>query len=367
MEYRRKCNVCGNIWCYTDKDLNENVKNAAMGTISAVGGLASVLGGGSIFHTAILNSQANRYEDKWVDYERCNKCNSTDTELIGTWDSTNSKSGKNTGKPKETSEKMKKAAKGDAKISKKKEDEIKAQQEKDAALLISKKRWEEDVKNIEKQRITLVNKQIRVLKDEIEKELVEKLTKKEAEKLSELQVLEAESKQLSEQFQSLSFFDLSGNRAIKEKMKENENSQLIIKNTLQSLKQELDSVSATATKQANKKKKEIVQSVAQQLPLPPAPEGEISNPFLEKTFVVADIDDKSEDYWIRKAITNRGGTVVTSVTQKLDYLICTRVERGITTRIDAALNNVEKGFPTKLLTVKDFQKMVKQVPVINEN
>jgi hypothetical protein len=48
-------------------------------------------------------------------------------------------------------------------------------------------------------------------------------------------------------------------------------------------------------------------------------------------------------------------------------LICTRVERGITTRIDAALNNVEKGFPTKLLTVKDFQKMVKQVPVINEN
>ena len=27
MEYRKICNVCHNIWCYTDNDVKENAKN----------------------------------------------------------------------------------------------------------------------------------------------------------------------------------------------------------------------------------------------------------------------------------------------------------------------------------------------------
>lgn len=76
------------------------------------------------------------------------------------------------------------------------------------------------------------------------------------------------------------------------------------------------------------------------------------------TFVVADMPSRSEDARIRREIKLHGGTPVTSVTQKLDYLVCTRVARGITTRIDAALDNQAKGFPVKIITVREFDNMI---------
>lgn len=30
MEYKKRCNVYGMIWCYTDEDVKENVKNAGL-------------------------------------------------------------------------------------------------------------------------------------------------------------------------------------------------------------------------------------------------------------------------------------------------------------------------------------------------
>ena len=81
-EHRMRCNVCGHIFCYTDEDVKKNATNAGMSAISAIGGLASALGGGTIFHTRHLTGQANRYSDKIVDYSRCPACNSTDiTEM----------------------------------------------------------------------------------------------------------------------------------------------------------------------------------------------------------------------------------------------------------------------------------------------
>lgn len=77
-EHRMRCNVCGHIFCYTDADVKENASNASMGAIAAIGGLASALGGGSIFHTHHLAGQADRYTDKIVDYSRCPSCKSTD-------------------------------------------------------------------------------------------------------------------------------------------------------------------------------------------------------------------------------------------------------------------------------------------------
>ena len=78
MEYKMKCNVCGKVFCYTDDDLKKNASNAAMGALSAIGGLASALGGGTIFHTHHLQGQSDRYSDKVVDYSQCPNCHSRD-------------------------------------------------------------------------------------------------------------------------------------------------------------------------------------------------------------------------------------------------------------------------------------------------
>lgn len=81
-EHRMRCNVCGHIFCYTDEDVKKNAGNAGMGAIAAIGGIASVLGGGTIFHTHHLQGQADRYNDKIIDYGRCPSCNSTNiTEM----------------------------------------------------------------------------------------------------------------------------------------------------------------------------------------------------------------------------------------------------------------------------------------------
>lgn len=76
MEYKMKCNVCGKIFCYTDKDLKENASNAGMAALEAIGGLASTLGGGTIFHTQYLTDQSNRHTDKVIDYSQCPYCHS---------------------------------------------------------------------------------------------------------------------------------------------------------------------------------------------------------------------------------------------------------------------------------------------------
>lgn len=76
MEYRKKCNVCGKIFCYTDQDLKENSTNSGLATLESVGALASILGGGTIFHTQYLKGQADRYSDKIVDFSKCPYCHS---------------------------------------------------------------------------------------------------------------------------------------------------------------------------------------------------------------------------------------------------------------------------------------------------
>ena len=82
MEFRKRCNVCGTIFCYTDEDLKKNTKNAGMAALSALGGLASTLGGGTIFHTHHLQGQADRHLDQVVDYDQCPNCHSRDLSFL---------------------------------------------------------------------------------------------------------------------------------------------------------------------------------------------------------------------------------------------------------------------------------------------
>ena len=81
MEYKKLCKTCGKVYCYTDEDLKNNKQNAAMSAISAIGGLASVFGG-TIFHTAHLSNQTDKYSDKVVDYTKCPYCNSRNVVTV---------------------------------------------------------------------------------------------------------------------------------------------------------------------------------------------------------------------------------------------------------------------------------------------
>ena len=93
MEYRRKCNVCGKIYCYTDEDLKENSTNSTMAAISAIGAIASIWGGTKL-DTYALDSKGDRYSDKVVDYTKCPSCNSSNTSIIteDEWNESNKKS-----------------------------------------------------------------------------------------------------------------------------------------------------------------------------------------------------------------------------------------------------------------------------------
>lgn len=75
MEYRMKCDVCGNIFCYTDEDLKKNEDNAKMARINALGGVFSAMGG-TPMQTHHMTGQANLHSSKIVDYTQCPHCHS---------------------------------------------------------------------------------------------------------------------------------------------------------------------------------------------------------------------------------------------------------------------------------------------------
>lgn len=81
MEYRRRCNVCGKIYCYSDEDLSNNTSNSAIAALSALGGIASIFGGTRL-DTYVLNNQTDRYNSKVVDYNKCPSCNSSNTSFL---------------------------------------------------------------------------------------------------------------------------------------------------------------------------------------------------------------------------------------------------------------------------------------------
>ena len=75
-EYRKKCNVCGHIFCYTDSDIYRNKRLAQEAKSNANMAVLEALGG-----TRLASNQqsaaADRALDKIVDYSKCPKCNST--------------------------------------------------------------------------------------------------------------------------------------------------------------------------------------------------------------------------------------------------------------------------------------------------
>ena len=81
MEYMRKCNVCGHIWCYTDEDVKASTREALTAGIAAIGTVANAIGG-TRYDAYEQNKIANNASSKIVDYVKCPHCNSRDTIKI---------------------------------------------------------------------------------------------------------------------------------------------------------------------------------------------------------------------------------------------------------------------------------------------
>ena len=81
IEYRKRCNVCGHIFCYNEADIKKNQSNAKAAVLSSIGGIGGALGG-AYAASAVNNSNAQNSLDKIVDFNRCPKCNSTKLSIL---------------------------------------------------------------------------------------------------------------------------------------------------------------------------------------------------------------------------------------------------------------------------------------------
>lgn len=81
MEYRRKCKVCGKVYCYSDLDISDNAANSLVSGLSALGAVASLFGGTKL-DTYALTAQMDRYDSKTINFNRCPNCGSLDTILL---------------------------------------------------------------------------------------------------------------------------------------------------------------------------------------------------------------------------------------------------------------------------------------------
>ena len=81
MEYRSKCNVCGRIFCYTDKDIKNSNTAALLSAISDFGAAAGAVSG-NWGATVVNQNNAQRNEKGIKDFSKCPYCNSDNITLL---------------------------------------------------------------------------------------------------------------------------------------------------------------------------------------------------------------------------------------------------------------------------------------------
>lgn len=80
-EIRKRCNVCGHIFCYTNADIKKNISNAKSAMWSSV---AQIAGGvsGAYGASAVNQTNAQNSLNRIVDYNKCPNCNSNNLSII---------------------------------------------------------------------------------------------------------------------------------------------------------------------------------------------------------------------------------------------------------------------------------------------
>ncbi len=81
VEYRMRCKVCGKVWCFTDEDIKENNSNRGMAALSAIGSIASAIGG-TTAQQHLNYDMMERTKNKIVDFDQCPNCHSRDVEAL---------------------------------------------------------------------------------------------------------------------------------------------------------------------------------------------------------------------------------------------------------------------------------------------
>lgn len=80
-EIRKRCNVCGKIFCFTADDYANSLNHLTNAAFSSIGAIANAAAG-SAWASNELNKSADRQMNRFVDYNRCPACNSTDLTLL---------------------------------------------------------------------------------------------------------------------------------------------------------------------------------------------------------------------------------------------------------------------------------------------
>ena len=76
-EYRKKCNVCGQIICYTKTDLELSKTNQTLAALYGFKSLTNMVGG-STYKKFEYGKRADMEQARVVDYTKCPNCHSSD-------------------------------------------------------------------------------------------------------------------------------------------------------------------------------------------------------------------------------------------------------------------------------------------------
>lgn len=71
---RKKCKVCGEVWCYTEEDVKANKKNAMRSASQSLSGAMT----GNLLVAQTASIAANQIGDKIIDFSKCPHCGSKD-------------------------------------------------------------------------------------------------------------------------------------------------------------------------------------------------------------------------------------------------------------------------------------------------
>ena len=81
VEYRKLCESCGHIFCYTTFDIANNQRLAAQSKLQHQGAIFNALGGNSAA-SAINSMSAQNQASKIVDFNKCPQCGSISLKLL---------------------------------------------------------------------------------------------------------------------------------------------------------------------------------------------------------------------------------------------------------------------------------------------
>lgn len=80
-EIRKRCNVCGHLYCYSLYDVERNKERAKSAIVAGVAGIANVVGG-AYTASAVQSANADNALNGIVDYSRCPHCGSMDVRTL---------------------------------------------------------------------------------------------------------------------------------------------------------------------------------------------------------------------------------------------------------------------------------------------